>query len=223
MRLAFQDNRPGVSSLTPGSDETAHRTSEVFLALKTLGEGDRISLGALTDALGDRGFGLLVLIFALPNIIPMIPGVSTISGVVIAIVGLQMLFGRRSPWLPGFVAERTLPRAQLSAMVDRTIGWIVRLERVARPRALFMVRGPMWLLIGAMCILLGFILALPLSWIGNFPPGVALVVMSVGLLEEDGVLVAAGHLIGLFATLLVTALVVALIGALVVSLGWLAG
>ena len=81
----------------------------------------------------------------------------------------------------------------------------------------------MWLLIGAMCILLGFILALPLSWVGNFPPGVALVVLSVGLLEEDGVLVAAGHLIGLVATLLVTALVIALIGALVVSFGWLTG
>lgn len=209
--------------MTPDSDETVHRTSEVFLGLKTLGEGDRIALGALTDALGDRGFGILVLIFALPNIIPMIPGVSTVSGIVIAIVGLQMMLGRHTPWLPAFVADRTLPREQLAAMVDRTLGWIVWLERVARPRAVFMVRGPMWLLIGAMCVLLGFILALPLSWIGNFPPGVALVVMSVGLLEEDGVLVAAGHLIGIVATLLVLALVAALIGALMVSIGWLAG
>lgn len=209
--------------MTDDSETSIHRTSEVFLALKTLGEGDRISLGALTEVLGDRGFGILVLIFALPNIIPMIPGVSTISGVVIALVGLQMLFGRRSPWLPGFVAQRTLPREQLAAMIDRTIGWIVKLERVARPRAVFMVRGPMWMLIGAMCVLLGFILALPLSWIGNFPPGVALVVMSVGLLEEDGLLVGAGHLIGVVATLLVLTLVAALIGALVVSLGWLAG
>lgn len=209
--------------MTPGSDETVHRTSKVFLGLKALGEGDRISLGALTAALGDRGFGLLVLIFALPNIIPMIPGVSTVSGIVIAVVGLQMMLGRHTPWLPGFVADRTLPRAQLAAMVDRTIGWIVRLERVARPRALFMVRGPMWLLIGAMCMLLGGILALPLSWIGNFPPGVALVVIAVGLIEEDGVLVAAGHLIGIVATLLVVALVAALVGALIVSLGWLTG
>jgi hypothetical protein len=209
--------------VTDPSEASVHRTSELFLALKTMGEGDRIHLGALTEALGDRGFGILVLIFALPNIIPMIPGVSTISGVVIALVGLQMLFGRRSAWLPGFVARRTLPREQLVAMIDRTIGWIVRLERVACPRAVFMVRGPMRMLIGAMCILLGFILALPLSWIGNFPPGVALVVMSVGLLEEDGLLVGAGHLIGVVATLLVLTLVAALIGALVVSLGWLAG
>lgn len=202
-------------------DQPAVRTSELFLALKSAGEGERISLGHLTDMLGDRGFGLLVLIFALPNIIPMIPGVSTVSGVVIAIVGLQMLAGRHKPWLPLFVAERTLPRAQLAAMVDRTIGWVARLERVARPRWLVMTRGPMHALLGAMFILLGGILALPLSWIGNFPPGVALVVLSVGFLEEDGVLVALGHAIGIFATVLVLALVAALVAAAVASFGWL--
>ncbi|KAF0132571.1 MAG: exopolysaccharide synthesis ExoD, partial [Xanthobacteraceae bacterium] len=122
-------------------EQPAPRTSEVFLTLKTVGEGDRISLGQLTGLLGDRAFGLLVLIFALPNIIPMIPGVSTVSGVVIAIVGVQMLVGRHEPWLPAAIADRTLPREQLSAMIGRTIGWIARLERVARPRWTFMARG----------------------------------------------------------------------------------
>ncbi len=81
-------------------EQPAPRTSEVFLTLKTVGEEDRISLGQLTGLLGDRAFGLLVLIFALPNIIPMIPGVSTVSGVVIAIVGLQMLIAGTSPCSP---------------------------------------------------------------------------------------------------------------------------
>jgi hypothetical protein len=196
-------------------------TSEVFLGLKSLGEGDRISIGALTRALGDRAFGLLVLIFALPNIIPMIPGVSTVSGIVIAIVGLQMLVGRHEPWLPGFVADKTMPREQLAAMVDRTASWVAKLEAVAKPRAAFMTRGVMRVMMGAMFVLLGGVLALPLSWIGNFPPGVALVVMSVGWLEDDGLLVALGHVIGIVATLLVLALVAALVGALFVSFGWL--
>ena len=90
--------------MTESMDERSLRTSEVFRGLKTIGSGERISLGELTTSLGDRGFGLLVLIFALPNIIPMIPGVSTVSGVVIALVGLQMMIGRHAPWMPGFVA-----------------------------------------------------------------------------------------------------------------------
>ncbi|WP_168201758.1 exopolysaccharide biosynthesis protein [Phreatobacter aquaticus] len=203
-----------------GTDQSPSlKTSDVFLALKTLGEGDGIPLGQLTQALGDRAFGLLTLIFALPNIIPMIPGVSTISGVVIAVVGLQMLIGRKSLWLPEFVAAKSLPRAETASMIDRTIPWILRLESVAKPRALFMTHGVMRALLGAMFLLLGVILALPLSWIGNFPPGVALVVMSVGLLEEDGFLVAAGHVIGIFATLLVMTIV----GGILAGAVWLFG
>ncbi len=72
-----------------------------------------------------------------------------------------------------------------------------------------------------MFVLLGSILALPLSWVGNFPPGVALVVLSIGMLEEDGLLVAVGHAIGIAATLLVLALVAALVAALLASFGWL--
>ncbi|PTM52350.1 exopolysaccharide biosynthesis protein [Phreatobacter oligotrophus] len=207
--------------MTESMDERSLRTSEVFRGLKTIGSGERISLGELTTSLGDRGFGLLVLIFALPNIIPMIPGVSTVSGVVIALVGLQMMIGRHAPWMPGFVAEKTMPREQLAAMVDRTVSWVERLERVAQPRWTGMTRGPMHVVLGAMFVLLGAILALPLSWIGNFPPGVALVVLSIGMLEEDGLLVALGHAIGIVATLLVLALVAALVAAALVSFGWL--
>jgi hypothetical protein len=207
--------------LQVNSDPSTLRTSEVFLALKTVGEGDRISLAQLTETLGDRAFGLLVLIFALPNIIPMIPGVSTVSGVVIGLVGLQMMVGRHAPWLPSAIGDRSLPRAQLAAMVDRTIGWVAKLERVARPRWTFLTRGLGHVALGAMFVLLGGILALPLSWIGNFPPGVALVVLSIGLLEEDGMLVAAGHVIGIVATVLVVALVVALVAAALASFGWL--
>ncbi|MCZ8314425.1 exopolysaccharide biosynthesis protein [Phreatobacter sp.] len=207
--------------MTDRMDERALRTSEVFRGLKTIGNGERISLGDLTASLGDRGFGLLVLIFALPNIIPMIPGVSTVSGVVIALVGLQMMIGRHAPWMPGFVADKTMPREQLAAMVDRTVSWVERLEQVARPRWTGMTRGPMHVVLGAMFVLLGAILALPLSWIGNFPPGVALVVLSIGILEEDGLLVALGHAIGIVATLLVLALVAALVAAALVSFGWL--
>lgn len=207
--------------MTDRVDQQVLRTSDAFRALKTIGTGDRISLGELTAALGDRGFGLLVLIFALPNIIPMIPGVSTVSGVVIALVGLQMMVGRHAPWMPAFVADKSMPRDQLAAMVDRTVSWVERLERIAQPRWTGMTRGPMHFILGAMFVLLGGILALPLSWVGNFPPGVALVVLSIGMLEEDGVLVAVGHAIGIAATLLVLALVAALVAALLASFGWL--
>jgi hypothetical protein len=195
------------------------RTSEVVRGLGALGEGDSIPLGTVVTELGDRAFALLVLIFALPNIVPMIPGVSTISGIVIAVVGLQMLIGRSEPWLPASLARRTLPRVETMAMIERCMPWLERLEGYARPRMETMTRGVMRMAVGAMFVLLGVVLALPLSWIGNFPPGVALVVMSVGLLERDGVLVGLGHVIGLLAT----ALVLLLVGGLLAGAAWLMG
>jgi len=210
--------------VTSGTMEQAdhvpdQRTSEVVRGLGALGEGDSIPLGTVVTELGDRAFALLVLIFALPNIVPMIPGVSTISGIVIAVVGLQMLIGRSEPWLPASLARRTLPRVETMAMIERCMPWLERLEGYARPRMETMTRGVMRMAVGAMFVLLGVVLALPLSWIGNFPPGVALVVMSVGLLERDGVLVGLGHVIGLLAT----ALVLLLVGGLLAGAAWLMG
>lgn len=205
---------------SPGAEPLhVNRISQVFSSLPAIGEGDRVTLGAMLTTLGDRAFGLLVLVFALPNIIPMIPGVSTISGVVIALVGLQMLVGRHEPWLPASIAARGLPKADLEAMIARTLPWVRRLEAAAHPRLPFMTEGAMRLFLGLVFVILGAVLALPLSWIGNFPPGVALVVLSVGLVERDGLLVLAGHVIGLFAVALVALVLVGLFA----GAAWLMG
>ncbi len=46
------------------------RTSALLRDFVAGATGPRVSLGALRDALGDRGFGVLLFIFALPNLDP---------------------------------------------------------------------------------------------------------------------------------------------------------
>jgi hypothetical protein len=41
-------------------------------------------------------------------------------------------------------------------------------------------------------LLLGFIMILPIPFVGNIPPGVAATIIAVGLIELDGVVVLAG-------------------------------
>ena len=55
--------------------------------------GERISLGALADAIGERSFAALMIIFAAPNLIPMPPGASTVFGVPLLLVAVQLLLG----------------------------------------------------------------------------------------------------------------------------------
>ena len=70
----------------------------IAAALRRLSEehrGDRFAVADLLAALGDQGFGLLILLLALPNVVPgpMIPGFSVPFAIGIALLGLQLAVG----------------------------------------------------------------------------------------------------------------------------------
>lgn len=70
----------------------------------------RVSIGDIFEALGDRAFGALILIFALPNIVPTPPGTSAITGAPLVFLAAQLMLGWQ-PWLPGWITKRSLARA----------------------------------------------------------------------------------------------------------------
>ena len=74
------------------------------------GDSERITVGDILDALDARAFGLATLMFALPSVIPMPPGVPTIVGIALLIVSIQMVIGRQELWLPGFLSKRSFAR-----------------------------------------------------------------------------------------------------------------
>ena len=71
---------------------------------------DRIAVGDLLHALGDRATGALLFIFAFPNILPVPPGTSAILGAPLVFLAAQLTFGMR-PWLPGIISRRSMARA----------------------------------------------------------------------------------------------------------------
>ena len=87
------------------------RTSELLRDFVAQAGGDRISLGALRDALGDRGFGVLLFIFALPNLVPVnIPLLSAVLGLPLVLLAAQLSYGRHKPWFPDWLTDQTFPR-----------------------------------------------------------------------------------------------------------------
>src|SRR5690554_8128838 len=72
----------------------------------------RISVADLLAALQVRAFGALLLIFALPNVIPTPPGTSAILGLPLLFLTAQMMLGQ-APWLPRFIADRSMARGDL--------------------------------------------------------------------------------------------------------------
>src|SRR3712207_6964141 len=72
--------------------------------------GDRVTLGEMAEAFGDRAFGLLILLLLLPSLLP---GMASVFGTPVLILGVQMGLGLRTPKLPGFLARQSIRREDL--------------------------------------------------------------------------------------------------------------
>ena len=195
---------PETGSSSPRGPAPAH-VSDILGDFIDTFPSDRIALADLVAAMGPRAFGMLFLVLALPNAVP-IPGISTIFGVPMILLGAQLLFGLPRPWLPARLGRLDLERSTMRRMLDRTKPYLAKVERLSRPRALAFTGATAERCVGFMVLVLGIILIFPI-WGGNLPPAVAIAVMSIGLMDRDGLFVLGGLLFGVVAIMIVAAVI----------------
>lgn len=177
----------------------------------------RASLGELAQTFGDRAFGLLLLVLCPPCVLP---GMSTIMGVPILILGIQLAMGRRVPRLPGFAARQSVKREDLLRFANRAAPWFQRLERIARPRPGLFTRPEGERMLGWLVIYAAIMLILP-GPMTNGPPAMGLIVLALGLIEHDSRLAAIGAALTLAGSLFATVLYLLMGWAALQALGWL--
>lgn len=159
--------------------------------LDELANGDPDDTLALSDVLQDLGrstFGVLLFMACLPAFLP-IPGLAgALSGPLVMLTSVQLLFLMRRPWLPGFIARRGPQRRtviRFERVTDRALKW---LERVVRPRLGVVVEHPAAVVFtGLQLVLLGLLLSLPIPFT-NYAFACLLMVYALALLERDGAL-----------------------------------
>src|SRR5262249_60617406 len=121
-----------------------------------------VAVGGLVDKAGEGCLGFLVGVLSLIAI-PFV-GLSTPFGLVIALLGAQLMIGLHHPWLPARARRRTLSMT----MLDRVLGLLVRrtrwLTRMSRRRWEPLIQPR---LIGLGVVLLALGLALPLPYPGS--------------------------------------------------------
>ncbi len=180
-------------------------------------EGDAVSLDWVLAQLHERAFGLFLLVLALPCCIPFLYGVPQIVALPLMFVSAQILLGRQFPWLPKRLGARTVSKEGLQSLSRRAGPWLRRIEAVSRPRLAALTRRPLDQVVGAALVLFSASILVPLPGT-NTVPGFAVVVISMGLLQRDGILVLIGAALG---TAWIASLLFA--GATLVSLmrGWL--
>lgn len=178
-------------------DESAPLGDQLAGIIAELPE-DRLTLGELLEVFGDEGLLLLTMLLTLVFLIPVsIPGVSTVFGAAILLVGISRLVGRPL-WLPGKLKSRTLPADKLRPGLTRGLSWVRRLEKISRPHRLrWCVDGRMQGVINNLAFILAALLLMaPFGFIpfSNTLPGLALLFYAVGMIQRDGGAMLLGHL-----------------------------
>jgi hypothetical protein len=168
-------------------------TSELLIRIVERCVGDEISIGQLIDGLGERAFGVILLILSLPAAVPGPPGIPTAFSIPMLVIAGQLCLGRSRPWLPDFIRRRRVSRRVLISILHRVRPALRWLENICRPRLAPITgrRGERW--IGAYVFICALILLNPIPIpFSHLPLAVALVILSLGYVERDGLVVIAG-------------------------------
>jgi len=152
----------------------------------------RVSVAELMDSFGHRALGALLLVFGLICALPLPPGGTTVFGLPLLLLAPQLMIGRRAPWLPRRMRRRSIRRAQLGRGLRRVLPWLKRVEALSRPRLDFLFGGPGRSLLGLVCTVFALVLILPIP-LGNMLPAAAVSLLSLSLVQRDGVLALAGY------------------------------
>lgn len=187
--------------------------SAQLLLLIRSGSSERVSLGDLADGIKSHARATLLILFALPNLLPGLPGTSAITGLPLVYLTFQMLLGR-PVWLPGFIANRSLLRANLLALVHRAEPYFARIERVLHPRLPALSSPQAQRVIGGLGVLLSLLVMLPIP-MGNFLPALAILIAALGLLGRDGWFILAAGVLAVAAVIVLVAVYWALIAAVI--------
>jgi len=151
---------------------------------------ERVSMRAMAQAHGPEAHGTLLLLLAMPCLLP-VPGVGTVLGMGMAALAVALWQGRCAPCLPQRVAELELPRHWAQRVLGLLASAYAMAGRHARPRLSHLAiagrRSAIALVVGLMALLV----VMPIPF-GNVLPALALMLVGMGLVFRDGVAVILG-------------------------------
>lgn len=181
---------------------STHRLSADLRNLLDLHGTTGFTLRQVMLSLGERGYGLLLVMLALPSAMPVpAPGYSTPFGVALFLVGVQILAGRDLPWLPNWVLDRQVSPGMGRKMLAFGSSFFGRLEHLIRPRyAWTFTRAGHWLA-GGLVVAMSLLMIAPIPLTNTAPAGVIFLI-GIGMVEKDGMVLGAALGLGFLSILL---------------------
>jgi hypothetical protein len=156
-----------------------------------------VSVRDVLNEFGDRAITPFILLVALILVSPLsgIPGAPSVGALIIILLSIQALSGRRKLWLPEFILQQEIAAHRLR----RVVGWMRRpsafLDRHSRARLQFLTIGPMRWITLTVCVVV------PSAWpllellpLTTSVGAITIAFFAFGLFTRDGLYVLFGYL-----------------------------
>jgi hypothetical protein len=179
-------------------NEKLEDVESVLDSVEHAGDDDNVTVAEIVEEIGAEAFGPLLLVPSLVLVSPLsgIPGMPTIGAIIITLIAVQIVIGRKSLWLPGFVRNRSMNRMRL----DKSIGYLRKpaglIDRITRKRLSFLTEPPLDKIPALICVATGFFIPV----FETVPFSVSIVASAVALfalamVTKDGLAVILGLLV----------------------------
>jgi hypothetical protein len=182
--------------------------SEILKKLvKTYQNDSTLTFGELIKTLGNRAYGIIIILFALPSALPIsaIPGFSFIFGLPIVCVALHLILARPALWMPTALANRKVSMKKLTVIINKSIPYLLMVERLLKERWLFFSSSYLEPVHGIVLLALSLLLLLPIP-LSNFIFAALIILFGLGICERDGVVLALAYLSSLLYALFLISL-----------------
>lgn len=181
----------------PGPAVASRPLSAEIAALEARLADGSVPLHAVLDTLRGRAYELLMVLLALPfTVSASVPGMSTPLGLAIVAIAAPLAVGRL-PWLPRRLLEAKLPAGFFRKVFAAARGIVRFLEKFLRVRLTALTETRRLVALHLLAIVVAaLLLALPLPIpLTNLIPAWAILLIALGLMERDGLFIAAGHFV----------------------------
>jgi hypothetical protein len=163
------------------------------------------TVGGLMDVFDEKAFALLfVLLMAVPALPMPTGGATHVFEVIVVLLALQLVVGRRELWLPERFRARALDGPRQEKFINGLLRFIRRMERFSKPRLRFLfgsrVSNAVYGLIVIGLTVVAFF-APPFSGLDTLP-SLGVVILSLGVLLEDAILAVFGVVVGVAGALI---------------------
>ncbi|NJK37646.1 MAG: exopolysaccharide biosynthesis protein [Oscillatoriales cyanobacterium RM1_1_9] len=167
-----------------------------------------VTLDDMLDLAGERVFGFLFVVLALPSALPIpAPGYSVPFGILLFLLAMRLIAGK-PPWFPKGWLRHPMPTPKVQGIVKAGLPWLRRIEFLSRPRLTpvctsFVGRT----VIGCAIALMATSMMIPIP-LTNTLPAIGIFITGFGLLDDDGMISLAGLVVCVMGLALTSAVLI---------------